>query len=79
MLIKELVEIDKKKKEKDNPKDVITMDVPLFIRMLEFAREDAKGDVDLHDATEKALSLAVKGRTLTMADYDSIVPAKEKE
>ncbi len=29
--------------------DAIKMDVPLFIRMLEYAREDAKTDRDLHD------------------------------
>jgi len=56
-----------------NPTDTITMDVPLFIRMLEYAREDAKTDMDLHDATEKALALSTSGKTLTMADYESIV------
>jgi hypothetical protein len=62
-----------KLKENVNPIDKITMDVPLFIRMLEFAREDAKSDLDLHDATEKAIALSETGRTLTMADYEIIV------
>ena len=62
-----------KLKENVNPIDKITMDVPLFIRMLEFAREDAKSDLDLHDATEKAIALSETGRTLTMADYETIV------
>jgi hypothetical protein len=31
-----------------NPKDIIKLDVPLFIRLLEYAREDAKSDMDLH-------------------------------
>jgi hypothetical protein len=39
---------------KNNTTDTITMDVPLFIRMLEYAKEDAKTDMDLHIATEKA-------------------------
>jgi len=30
-----------------NPQDKITVDVPLFIRLLEYAREDAKTDIDL--------------------------------
>ena len=31
-----------------NPTDIISVDVPLFIRLLEYAREDAKTDMDLH-------------------------------
>lgn len=60
----------------ENPIDTITMDVPLFIRMLEFAREDAKTDMQLHVATEKALDLGVEGKTLTMNDYDTITGGK---
>jgi len=56
-----------------NPPDVISVDVPLFIRMLEYAREDAKTDMDLHDVAEKAVALSITGRTLNMGDYDSIV------
>jgi len=54
--------------------DKITMDVPLFIRLLEFAREDAKTDVELHTLTENAIKLGDK--TLTMQDYDKIVFSK---
>jgi hypothetical protein len=56
-----------------NPKDKITLDVPLFIRLLEYAREDAKTDMDLHDVAEKAIELSSTGNTLTMTDYDKIV------
>jgi hypothetical protein len=56
-----------------NPTDVIKVDVPLFIRLLEFAREDAKTDLDLHVATENILSMSEEGKTLTMDDYDAIV------
>lgn len=76
MLLRNLVEVEKKK---ENPPDVIRMDVPLFIRMLEFGREDAASDLDLHDVAEKAISLSAKGRTLTMEDYDSLVPKKEEK
>ena len=31
--------------------DALKMTIPLFIRLLEFAREDAKSDVDLHKLT----------------------------
>jgi hypothetical protein len=32
-----------------NPKDIIKLDIPLLIRLLEYAREDAKTDMDLHN------------------------------
>lgn len=56
-----------------NPSDKITVDVPLFIRMLEYAREDAKTDMDLHKVTENIISLSESGKTLTMDEYDAIV------
>ena len=60
-----------------NPTDKLTIDVPLFIRLLEYAKEDAKTDVDLHTATENALALSETGKTLTMDDYDTIVKQDE--
>jgi hypothetical protein len=60
-------------KEVENPRDVIKLDVPLFIRLLEYAREDAKTDMDLHDVTEKIIAAASKGQVLTMSDYDMIM------
>jgi len=59
-------------KEETNPMDVVAMDVPLLIRMMEFAREDAKADLDLHNIAEKAIALSGEGRTLTMSDYETI-------
>lgn len=61
-----------KEKEK-NPIDVISMDVPLMIRLLEYAREDAKTDMDLHKVAENLIQLSKEGRLLDMSDYDSIV------
>lgn len=60
-------------KEVENPKDIIKLDVPLFIRLLEYAREDAKTDMDLHDVAEKVIAMSSKGQVLTMADYDSMM------
>jgi hypothetical protein len=62
--------------ENINPTDSITLDVPLFIRMLEYAREDAKTDMDLHNVTDNALKLSTTGKTLTMADYNQITSKK---
>jgi hypothetical protein len=63
-------------KEEDKV-DTITMDIPLFIRMLEYSREDAAADVDLHDVTEKAISLGKERGILQMDDYAEIVGAAE--
>jgi hypothetical protein len=58
-----------------NPTDTVTMDVPMLLRVMEFAREDAKTDLDLHDVAEKLVNLSSNGNTLTMKDYDQVVPA----
>jgi len=60
-----------------NPRDTITLDVPLFIRLLEYAREDAQADMDLHNVAENAIGLALSGKTLTMDEYSSIVGSQE--
>ena len=62
-----------------NPTDKITVDVPLFIRLLEYAREDAKTDMDLHKVTENILALSEEDRILTMDQYDEIVKNEAKE
>jgi hypothetical protein len=52
--------------------DIVKMDVPLFIRLLELAREEIKQDVDLHDVAEAVIALSQDG-IATMNDYDTIV------
>ena len=64
-------------KEIINPVDKISVDVPLFIRLLEYAREDAKTDMDLHDLTENITKLSETGNILSMKDYASIIPKKD--
>ena len=61
-----------------NPSDKVTLDIPLFIRLLEYAREDAKTDMDLHNVAEKAVAASETGKTLTMADYDGLVGGQEQ-
>ena len=62
-----------------NPKDTITVDVPLFIRLLEYAREDAKTDMDLHDLADNIIDLSEEGEVLTMDNYNAIVGTSEEE
>ena len=64
-------------KEALNPIDIVKLDIPLFIRLLEYAREDAKTDMDLHDVTERVIKLSQSGKTLSMDSYNKIVPSKE--
>lgn len=56
-----------------NGVDKVTLDVPLFIRLLEYAKEDAQSDMDLHKVAENIIEMAQGGTTLTMDDYDAIV------
>ena len=53
-------------------KDTIVFDIPLLIRVLEFAREELKSDVLLHKMVERLISIRGKG-TLTMNQYGKIV------
>lgn len=58
--------------------DIIKLDVPLFIRLLELAREDIKQDADLHDIAEIVIKLSQPG-PVTMEDYDKIVAFMNKQ
>jgi hypothetical protein len=60
-------------KKAENPEDVISMDVPLLIRLLEYAREDAKTDMDLHDVAERLTRLSSEGKVLGMRHYRKVV------
>jgi hypothetical protein len=59
--------------EDENPTDKITMDIPLFIRMMEYAREDAKDDMDLHNVSERAIEMMQQHDYLCMDNYDDLV------
>jgi len=52
--------------------DNVVLDVPLFIRLLELARETLKTDVELHDVVENVLALSTEKDVLTMDDYPNI-------
>lgn len=56
-----------------NPRDTVHLDIPLLIRLLEFARDDAKTDQDLHSLTDNMINLSPDGDTLTMAEYAELV------
>ena len=57
----------------EDPTDIIAMDVPLFLRMLEWAKEEAAEDVDLHEVTERAIEAVKLRGLLSMEDYQDII------
>ena len=56
--------------------DTVTVDIPLLIRLLEYAKEDAETDMDLHNVAEKLIELSKEYDSLTMDQYDAIVGAQ---
>jgi len=56
-----------------NPIDKVTMDVPLLLRIMEYSKEDAQSDMDLHHVVEKLVSLSAGGQSLNMDNYNDIV------
>lgn len=53
--------------------DVIYVDVPLMLRLLEYARTEAKSDADLHFVTKNLETLSNTDGTLTMEHYSQIM------
>ena len=51
--------------------DSVTLDVPLLIKLFEWAREDARSDEEIHKIATNLINR--RGDTLTMDDYDDIV------
>ena len=61
-----------------NPRDIVKLDVPLLIRILEFAREDASSDEELHKVASNIIDLSSVGETLGMMDYEAIMGGEEQ-
>ena len=62
----------KQVKEAVDRKDTVTMNIPLLIRLVEWSREDAKSDMDLHKMIENVIQMRNRG-VLTMDHYEQIV------
>lgn len=60
--------------------DSVEMDIPMLIRIMEYAKEDAKTDMDLHRIAEKLTTLSKQKGVLTMDDYkNAIKESKQNE
>jgi len=57
--------------------DAIKLTLPIFIRLLEYAKEDAKTDMDLHFIAEY-VSCHAEDKPLTMKDYAKVIAYVEK-
>ena len=58
--------------------DIICLDVPLTLRLLEFSRESGRTDLDLHFLTKNMISLMKHHECLTIDHYKEIVEDKTK-
>ena len=58
---------------KVNPTDTVKLDIPLMIRLLEYAREDAKDDMDLHHLVSNLIDMSKDGKTLNTQHYDAAI------
>jgi len=61
-----------------NSKDIVKLDVPLFLRLLEHAREDAQSESELHKVATNAIELSSVGEVLGMTDYEAILGGEEQ-
>ena len=52
--------------------DIIKINVPTFLRLIELAREEVKNDTDLHNLSE-AVSRISQKQVVTMDHYNEIV------
>lgn len=75
------LDLDENNEEKEmvikNPTNVVAMDIPLLLRILEWAREDSTRDEDLHFLTENLIEAMNDTEFLSMSDYDSVIPCYE--
>jgi len=62
----------------DQP-DVVSFDVPTFIRLLEWAHEEVQDDVELHKIANAFIVASFEHNPLTMQDYEAIIGTQRKE
>jgi len=58
-------------------KPIIRIDAPLMMSILEYAREKATTDEELHSMVERMMEMCEYGTVLEMEDYDEIVMMEE--
>ncbi len=66
------IEAAKRLKAAEDPQDVISMDVPLLMRLLELSRESLKTDEQLHIVIDRVIAESKKSDVITMSNYPEI-------
>jgi hypothetical protein len=61
-----------------NPNPIVKLDVPLLLRILEFAKEDASSDDELRKIANNIIELSSLGGALGMIDYEAILGGDEQ-
>jgi len=56
-----------------NEADVVKVDVPLLIRLLEYVREDVESDIEVHKIATNIIALSSTDEVLNMNSYECIV------
>ena len=72
-------DIDDKEKKPAADNFTISMDESLFMRLMEFAREEVKNDIQLHKVVNQIEVLMGDNDCLTMDHYKDIVGEKAEE
>ena len=64
----------------EDPMDLVTMDVPLLIRLFELMNETVESDAELHHITTQILNVSkASNGPLTMEHYNEILNGKSDE
>lgn len=58
--------------------DIVRLDVPLFIRLLELSREEIRDDADIHDIAEIVIKMSEQG-PVTMNNYKDIIEFTKRQ
>jgi hypothetical protein len=70
--------LEKHMNEETDKKDMVCLDIPLLIRVLEFTREEMSSDIELHNMVERLINMR-NNVPLDMAHYDEITQKLVKE
>jgi len=62
-----------------NEADVIKVDVPLLIRLLEYVREDVQSDIEIHKIATNIIALSSTDEVLNMCSYEAIIENTKAE
>lgn len=63
----------------NNCEGSITLNVALLLRLLEYANEEVKDDVELHYIVQNLQNLAGTGKCLSMEDYETVIQSNASE